>query len=115
MSSRRTDGTIGPELVVHGSLNGKSDLRIDGAFDGELRLDGALVVGPEGRVHAPVSVSDLELEGELRGDVTAAGAVAVRPGGRLVGDVRARRIAIDDGGALEGGIEMDFDLPEGEA
>jgi len=47
--------------------------------------------------------------------VTAAGAVAVRPGGRLVGDVRARRIAIDDGGALEGGIEMDFDLPEGEA
>ncbi|MEQ8453672.1 MAG: polymer-forming cytoskeletal protein [Sandaracinaceae bacterium] len=115
MSSRRTDGTIGPELVVHGSLHGKSDLRIDGAFDGELRLEGALLVGPEGRVTAPVEVADLELEGELRGDVIASRTVAIRPGGRLIGDVRARRIAVDDGGALEGGIEMDFDLPGEEA
>jgi cytoskeletal protein CcmA (bactofilin family) len=106
-------GCIGPDLVVHGKLSGKSDLRIDGIVDGELSVDGTVIVGPDGSVSAPVDVGSLEVEGEVRGDVTARASVAIRPGGRLLGDVRARRICIDDGGSLQGGIEMEFDLPEG--
>ena len=112
MNSRRTDGIFGPDLVVHGSLDGKSDLRIEGVFEGAIDLEGALTVGPEACVVAPIRVEGLVVEGEVRGDVDASGSVAVRPGGRLLGDVRARRIGIDDGGSLEGGIDMDFDLPE---
>lgn len=109
--TRRSDGCIGADLVVHGRLSGKSDLRIDGVLDGELDVEGAVVLGPEASVVAPVRVGSLEVEGELRGDVAASGAVSVRAGGRLVGDVRARRICVDDGGSLQGGIEMDFELP----
>lgn len=114
MSSRRADGSIGPDLVVRGVLSGKSDLRVDGIFDGEIDLDGALVVGPDGAVNAPLSVGALEVEGEVRGDVIARESVAVRAGGQLLGDVRARRIHVDDGASLQGGIEMDFELPGSE-
>lgn len=110
MTARRLDGTIGPDLVVHGKLDGKSDLRIDGIFEGEIDVDGTIAVGPEGSVTAPLTVSSLEVEGEVRGPVDASDAVVIRTGGRLLGDVRARRIAIDDGGSLQGGIDMDFDL-----
>ena len=112
MNSRYSDGIIGPDLVVRGKLGGKSDLRIDGVFEGEIDVDGVVVIGPEGSVTAPVVVAALEVEGELRGDVVARGSVSVRAGGKLVGDVRARRIGIDDGGSLQGGIEMDFEIPE---
>lgn len=109
------DGSFGPDVVVHGRLSGKSDsLRIDGVLEGELDVDAAVSVGPEGLIAAPISVASLEVEGEVRGDVRARGAVTVRAGGRLVGDVRARRIAIDDGGSLQGGIEMEFELPAAE-
>jgi cytoskeletal protein CcmA (bactofilin family) len=111
---RRTEGCIGPDLVVHGTLSGKSDLRIDGILEGELRVEGLVVVGPDGSVIAPISVGSLTVEGEVRGDVVAAGSVAIRPGGRLLGDVRARRICIDDGASLQGGIEMEFEADEGE-
>jgi cytoskeletal protein CcmA (bactofilin family) len=116
VTGRRTEGCIGPDLVVHGTLSGKSDLRIDGIVEGELHIDGLVVVGPDGSVSAPVSVGSLEVEGEVRGDVVAADSVAIRPGGRLTGDVRARRICIDDGASLQGGIEMEFDAssPEGD-
>ena len=110
MTSRRLDGSIGPDLVVHGKLGGKSDLRIDGIFEGEIDLDGTVSVGPDGAIIAPIRVGSLEIEGEVRGDVSAAGAVTVRAGGRLLGDVKARRIAVDDGGSLQGGIDMEFDL-----
>lgn len=112
MSSRRLDGTIGPDLLVRGKLDGKSDLRIEGSFEGEIDVDGTVSVGPEGSIRAAVRVAVLEVEGEVHGDVIASGSVLVRPGGRLVGDVRARQVAIDDGGSLQGGIDMDFDLPE---
>lgn len=110
MTARRLDGTIGPDLVVHGKLDGKSDLRIDGIFEGEIDVDGTIAVGAEGSVIAPMRVEALEIEGEVRGPVTASGGVTIRAGGRLVGDVRARRIAVDDGGVLMGGIDMDFEL-----
>lgn len=113
MSSRRLDGSIGPDLVVHGKLDGKSDLRIEGIFEGEIDVEGLVAIGPEGRVRGPVRVGSLEVEGELHGDVSASGSVVVRPGGRLLGDVCAPRVAIDDGGSLQGGIDMEFELPEG--
>ena len=111
MSSRRLDGTIGPDLVVHGKLEGKSDLRIEGTFEGEIDVDGTVSIGPDGTVRGPARVGSLEVEGELHGDADASGSVAVRAGGRLTGDVRARQVAIDDGGSLQGGIDMDFEVP----
>lgn len=107
------DGSLGPDLVVQGRLSGKSDsLRIDGVLEGEVDVDAAVTVGPDGRLNAPTRVRTLDVEGDVRGDVTALDAVTILPGGRLAGDVRAKRIAIDDGGSLQGGIDMDFDLPE---
>lgn len=114
MTQRRVEGCIGADLVVRGSLSGKCDLRVDGVIDGELRVEGAVMVGPEGSVAAPMEVVSLEVEGEVRGEVVAADAVAIRPGGRLLGNVRARRVSIEDGGSLQGGIDMDFDVSRGE-
>jgi len=106
------EGVIGPQLVVRGRLVGKGDLRVDGVLEGEIDLDGTLSVGPEGTVAGPVHAQALVVEGELHGAVTAESAVTLRAGGRIQGDVRARRVAIDDGAVLHGGIDMDFDGAE---
>ena len=111
VTNRRSDGILGPDLVVHGRLEGKSDLRIEGVFEGVVHLDGELTVGPGARVRAPLEVGQLQLEGELVGGVRARESVAIRAGGRLIGDVSAPRVAIDDGASLQGGVDMDFDLP----
>jgi len=114
VTSRRLDGSIGPDFVVHGKLSGKSDLRIDGIFEGEIDVRGAISVGPASSVNASLRVGSLEIEGEVRGNVAATEEVMVRAGGRLIGDVSARQIGIDDGGSLQGGIDMEFELPASE-
>ncbi|MGF1468796.1 MAG: polymer-forming cytoskeletal protein [Sandaracinaceae bacterium] len=113
MNRARTDGLRGAELRVQGRLEGASNLRIDGALEGEIDVEGGLWIGPEGRVVAPLSVTRLDVEGEVRGPVRAR-AVSVRAGGRVLGDVMAGRVTIEDGGALHGGIDMEFDLPTDE-
>ncbi len=104
-------GYVGPGLVVRGRVSGDGDLRCDGTLEGSVALEGALVVG--GRVVGPVRARAVAVEGRLEGAVTA-GELNVLAGGRLVGDVRATRIGLDDGGSIQGTVDMDVDLPLGE-
>jgi cytoskeletal protein CcmA (bactofilin family) len=108
---QKTLGYLAPGLVVRGRLAGEGDLTIDGRLEGELDVTGEVAVGETGIVVAPVRAGALAVAGDVKGAVHARGAVAVRDGGRIVGDVRAARVAIDDGGALHGGVEMEFELP----
>lgn len=106
-------GYVGPGLLLRGELRGEGQLRCDGTFEGSVELAGALVVGRSGRVAGPVHADAVAVEGLLEGPVSA-GELNVLAGGRLVGDVRAARIGLDDGGSLEGTVEMEVELPEPE-
>jgi cytoskeletal protein CcmA (bactofilin family) len=78
-------------------------------------MEGVLRVGESGVVVAAIEIGELETKGHVRGSVVASEAVSVLEGGRLDGDVRAPKVAIEDGGQLHGGVDMDFELPiEGE-
>lgn len=110
--TQKTVGYLGPGLVVRGKLTGDGDMTIDGRFEGQLDVSGDVQVGERGIVSAPVRAGALTVSGDVKGEVFASGTVAVRDGGRIQGDVRAHRVSIDDGGALHGGVEMDFDLPD---
>ena len=106
---RDRTGYLGPGLKVRGRLSGVGDVRCDADFEGTAAFEGALVIG--GRFRGPVGVSALGVEGIVRGPVEAR-EVRVLEGGRLIGDVRAISIGIDDGGILEGVVDMEVPLPE---
>ncbi|GAB4208407.1 MAG: hypothetical protein OHK0013_26880 [Sandaracinaceae bacterium] len=101
-------GQLGVGLVVEGTVRGRGELRVEGALRGAIDLDGALVVGPQAQIAAPVKARRVEVLGEVVGPIEAEH-VCVKAGGWVSGDVRAGTLAIDDGATLEGLIDMDFD------
>lgn len=107
-------GVIGAGLVVVGTIRGTGDMRVEGVVEGEIALDGDVSIGVESSVVAPVSARSIEIEGELVGNVSATHDLSVRPGGRVRGDVRAARLAIDDGAVIDGMLDMTFDLGPGD-
>lgn len=98
--------------MIRGRLSGRGELQIDGKLEGDLSVEGTVEIGASGVVMAAIDADRISVAGHVRGPVTAADEVAIREGGRLDGDVRAPHVAIDDGGSLHGGIDMDFDLPD---
>ena len=98
-------------MVLRGRLAGAGDVRCDGILEGSVELEGALVVGRAARVHGPVRAQQVAVEGILEGPVTA-GELNVLAGGRLLGDVRAARIGLEDGGSLEGTVDMEVEIPD---
>ena len=85
-------------------------MQIDGKIEGSVTLDGDVLVGPPGVVRGPLEARCVAVEGRVFGDVSASDLVRVGRGGVLRGDVRAPRAALDEGGTLEGAIEMDLGL-----
>ncbi len=112
-TARSVPGLFGPSFVVRGRLTGEGDLEIQGRFEGDVSVAGTITVGPGAAVVAGLRGATAVVGGHGRGNGGAASAVHVRTGGRIDGDVRAPRVAIDDGGTLQGGIEMDFEIADG--
>lgn len=108
MTIRSTDGVLGTSLLVRGTISGAADLRLDGRFEGELALDGRLVVGAAATAVGTLRAVSVEVLGEVLGPV-AGQEVLLRPSARVEGDVRALALTIDDGAVLEGLIEMSGD------
>lgn len=113
MTSPRSNGYIGPGLVLRGELTGEANMQIDGQLEGHVRIGGHCRVGPGAHVEATLRAGAVEVEGHLQGDVAAAGAVSVARGGAIEGDVQAGKVAIEDGGVLQGSVRMEFELPAG--
>ncbi len=80
--------------------------RVEGRLRGEVVADGTLEVGPEADVHAKVEVDVLVVEGLVEGEVLARERVEVRATGRITAAVRTPSLVLEEGGSLEGRIEM---------
>ena len=80
--------------------------RVEGKLRGEVVADGTLEVGPEADVHAKVEVDVLVVEGLVAGEVLARERVEVRATGRITAAVRTPSLVLEEGGSLEGRIEM---------
>lgn len=103
--SRPPEGTIGPQLLVQGRVRGKADLAIEGGVEGDIDLEGALVVLATGSVTGAVRATTVDIAGEISGEVTGRREVIVRSSGRILGDVRSACLVLDDGAFLDGMVE----------
>lgn len=105
--SDRVNSVLGPGVVWKGSLSGTGGVRIEGVFDGEIALQGMLVIGQSGRVTCPhLRANVVIVAGAVRGDITAE-KVEIRATGRVWGDVVTAAFSTEEGAFLRGQIRME--------
>jgi cytoskeletal protein CcmA (bactofilin family) len=115
-SRSRSGAVLGRSLRFEGSLGGEEDLVVEGRFAGEISTPGHQVtIGTEGRVDAEIRASVIVVEGEVQGNLTADQQVVVRASGKVHGDIRAPRVALDQGCRFKGTIDMEPGRKEGGA
>lgn len=106
----RVTSVLGADTVWHGRLTGSGGVRIEGAFEGEIALNGLLVIGEKGRVTCEhVRASVVIVAGQLKGNITAQ-KVDIRSSGRVWGDVTTTAFATEEGAFLRGKITMEEEI-----
>jgi len=98
-------------IIAQGSkFDGKIDvrgtLRIEGEFRGTIGLPESLVIGKTGVVHANCSVKNAIIGGQLFGNITAENKIELQSGSHVEGDIKTKRLVIDEGVFFEGNCSM---------
>jgi cytoskeletal protein CcmA (bactofilin family) len=115
MAKARTGGggeaVIGSSTRVRGRVFGDGDLRVEGSVEGDISIQGDLVVGSGARAQSNVEARAVTVLGELDGEVRAQGLVHIEAGARVHGDVHGESVALDDGAEFNGRLHATFELP----
>lgn len=112
----RTDGSprdvgdvvsiIGPGMKVVGDCSSDGTIRIEGIVEGSVKAAKSVVIGQEGAVLGDVATQDAIVAGRVNGSVSAESRVELQATCRIQGDIRSRRIKLDEGGQVDGQLHM---------
>jgi cytoskeletal protein CcmA (bactofilin family) len=106
---------IGPGMEVIGECQTDGTIRIEGTVQGTVRAGKAVVVGRDGIVDGEVFTQDAVISGRVRGMLVAESRLELQATCRIDGDVRARRMQLEEGAILNGTIQMGENFREAPA
>ncbi len=98
---------IGAGMTVRGDLDANGVVKIEGAVDGNVRAAAQVLVAKGGSVQGDVDTTEAVVGGTVSGAIRARERVEVQSGASVHGDITTRRIAVAEGGTLNGLIRMD--------
>lgn len=96
---------LGPGTTLAGKLVCPGGTRIEGSFDGELDVDGPLLIGENAYIIADISAAAVQVGGVVKGNITAE-RVEILATGRVYGDLTTQGFSAEEGGFLRGQIHM---------
>jgi cytoskeletal protein CcmA (bactofilin family) len=96
---------IGPGMRVIGDCDTEGTLRIEGHIEGTVRAGKAVVVGKDGSVKGDVITQDAVVGGRIAGTIIAESRLELQATCVIEGDVRARRIKLEEGGRVNGTVQ----------
>lgn len=96
---------LAEDTRIAGMVQTASALVLAGEIEGEITSSGTIAIRGDGIIKGNVSAQAVEVSGSVKGEVRAR-RLSVGRTGRVVGNVTVERLAIDEGGVLEGRCSM---------
>lgn len=97
---------IGPGMRVVGDCETDGTLRIEGTVEGTVRAAKAVVIGKDGVIKGDVITQDAIIGGRVTGAVVVESRLELQATCLIEGEVRARRIKLDEGGRVNGTVQI---------
>ncbi len=111
MGKDEINAFLGAGTIYEGKLNFQGAVRIDGTYTGQITSEGSLIVGKDAVISGEIHVGELLLTGKFTGDVYAKKRVVVHRGGVIEGTVNTQALIMEEGGILQGQINMRNQAP----
>ena len=100
---------IGPGMEIVGDIKCDGTVRVEGKVKGSIKATKSVVIGKGGRVAGDIETQDVVVAGTVDGTVIGASRVELQETCKVKGDIRSRRVKLDEGGQVEGRLQMESD------
>jgi len=85
---------------LRGEINSPGNFRIDGEVDGDMKIEGKLIIGAKGLVKGKVTCKDAEIEGRFDGHLSVNGLLSLKSTSEITGDAVFTRLMVAEGAKL---------------
>jgi cytoskeletal protein CcmA (bactofilin family) len=102
----KVNTVIGTGTKVEGKIISMSSVRIDGELIGEIKADGNVIIGKNGKIKGDVYASNVTIEGRIVGNISALEGLHLVTTCHIEGDVTAHTIEIERGATFNGKSTM---------
>lgn len=97
---------LGSGMKVVGDCFSDEAIRVEGRIEGSVKAGKSVIVGQSGCVIGDVTTKDAIVGGTVQGTIEAASRVELLGTCQVEGDIRSRRIKLDEGGKVDGSLFM---------
>ena len=87
-------------------LSGNDSVRIDGIFEGDIRISGSLILGETGVIEGDLSAKHALIAGRITGNVFCGTTVHITATAVINGNVEAQAFVVDEGAVFNGNCKM---------
>lgn len=103
----KTASTIGAKTVVTGSVHGDGDLEVYGRVEGDITVEGNVLIAATAEVKGAITASAIRVAGAVEGNLQASDTVAVELDARVLGDMTTPRVSIAEGAIVRGMVRTE--------
>lgn len=98
--------TISAEVEIKGTIRSSGTVRLDGRLEGDLECQGDAVLGKTAVVTGNVLGNSVTILGTLHGNITAKDKIEMKATAKVHGDIKSRRLSVEDGVTFIGRSEV---------
>jgi cytoskeletal protein CcmA (bactofilin family) len=105
VDSRQTS-ILAQGCKFEGKVQVSGTFRVEGEFKGDIGTPENLIIGKTGVVNGSINVKNAMIGGKLYGNITAENKIELQSGSHVEGDIKTKRLVIDEGVFYEGNCSM---------
>ena len=110
-SSGEHFSVVSAECYFQGTLSVQGSLRVDGTLEGSVDNARHVIVGADGKIIGDVSAELVVCGGSIEGNVCAE-RLEVLGDAAILGDIRSKRMKVEEGGRIEGKCSIGEEKPQ---
>src|SRR5580698_4102834 len=98
--------TLASDVEIKGNLKFSGELNFDGKLEGEIQTDGVLNLGDSAVINGNINAQSVVVRGKITGNINAKEKIEIKTKAELFGDIRAAKLAVEEGVTFVGKTEV---------
>jgi cytoskeletal protein CcmA (bactofilin family) len=105
-TAERRTLVVGRGISLAGTITDCERLVVEGTVEASLHNGSELTIAQGGTFKGEIEIDEADVSGTFDGAIVTRVALVVRASGRVLGNVRCRKLTVEEGGQISGRIEM---------
>ncbi|HHY84656.1 MAG TPA: polymer-forming cytoskeletal protein [Verrucomicrobia bacterium] len=97
---------LNADVEIKGTLKFSGELVFEGKLEGDIQTDGTLHLGDTAVITGNISAQSVVVRGKVNGNITAKDKIDIKGKTELFGDIRASKLAVEEGVTFVGKTEV---------